>query len=60
MEFEVGKEVKILTELNKFTVVAINGDKVDCEYKDDEGYVNVIRLPKKLLAPATVSFLDLL
>ena len=59
-EIEVGKEVKVLTERTKFTVVAINGDRVDCEYTDDEGVVNIVTLPKNMLAPASAGFLDLL
>ncbi|MGO3385768.1 MAG: hypothetical protein ACTIMQ_13765 [Acinetobacter guillouiae] len=59
-QIEVGKEVKILANFYKFTAVEIKDDNVVCEFKDKDGLVQLVTLPKSLLGPADVGFLDIL
>lgn len=58
-KIEVGNRVKILSSLNKLTVVEINGNIVDCEIRDDDGYVHLVKIPKSVLVLADVGFLDI-
>lgn len=59
-QIEVGKEVKILTNFIKLTVVDINNNNVECELKDSDGSVHLVELPRSVLAPADIGFLDIL
>lgn len=59
-QIEVGKEVKILTNFIKLTVVDTNNNNVECELKDSDGSVHLVKLPRSVLAPASIGFLDLL
>ncbi|RZF53676.1 hypothetical protein EXE30_06790 [Acinetobacter halotolerans] len=58
VEIEVGEEVKILPEFNKFTVVAINGNIISCKFEDSDGFVGVVNLPKNILGTLGAGFLD--